>query len=350
MSTEPVNTEAVSTEDKLRAIPKTELHLHLEGAIAATTAVELARKHGVELPAFGEPEELYQFDDLAAFLEVYGLIASSVLDADDFTRITRECLIRCADSGVRYTEMFFSPEAHIAHGVAYPTMLDGILAGAAEAEADRGIVCRLVPAINRELGGARAVEFVEMIVEHRCEDVIGIGLDFNEVGFPPENYVDAFALAKENGLRRTSHAGEVGPASNIANGIHLLDCERVDHGYNIVDDEELIAECRESGIPFTVCPSTTTYTTDYRDLADPNHAIRRMADHGLMLTINSDDPPMFGADLTGEYVKLHELAGFSLDELAAMAKNGIDAAWVDDTTKRDWHGEWDPEIDRVLAG
>ncbi len=336
--------------DKLRAIPKAELHLHLEGAISAPTAVDLAGKHGVELPAFADPQDLYQFENLTDFLVVYGLVSASIRDRDDFARITRECLASCSQSGVRYTEMFFSPESHFAYGVTYPVMLDGILGGIEEAKAEYGIDCQLIPAINRELGAQRAVEFVEMVIEHRRDEVIGIGLDFNEVGFPPEDYIEAFALAKANGLHRTSHAGEVGPAANIANGIHLLDWERVDHGYNIVDDPELMAECRELQIPFTVCPSTTTYTTAYRDLADPQHAIRQMADAGLFLTVNSDDPPMFGADLTGEYVALHELSGFSLDQLGAFAKNSIDAAWVDDETKRAWHAEWDPEIDQILAG
>jgi len=272
-----------------------------------------------------------------------------MVDADEFGRLTRECLQRSANSGVRYAEMLCSPESHFPYGVTYPTILDGIRAGVAEAVSDTGIECRLVPAINRELGPARAVEFVQMVIDHRDDDIIGVGLDFNEVGFPPDNYVEAFALAEQHGLHRTSHAGEVGPAANIANGIRLLHCERVDHGYNIVDDPDLIAECRDSQIPFTVCPSTTTYTTDYRDLSDPSHAIRQMADAGLFLTVNSDDPPMFGADLTGEFVLLHEQAGFSLAELGQFAKNSIDAAWVDDSTKRQWHAEWDPEIDRILA-
>ena len=339
----------MSAAGKLRAIPKAELHLHLEGAISAATAVDLATKHGVALPPFGDPQDLYQFENLADFLEVYSLISASILDPDDFVRIARECLVRCVESGVRYAEVFFSPEAHLAHGVDYPTMLDAVIAGAREAEADHGIGFSFMPAINRELGPRRAVEFVEMVIDNRRDEVIGIGLDFNEVGFPPENYVGAFALAKANGLHRTSHAGEVGPAANIANGIHLLDCERVDHGYNIVDDADLLAECRESQIPFTVCPSTTTYTTDYRDLTDPKHAIRQMADAGLFLTVNSDDPPMFGADLAGEFLLLYERAGFSLTELGSFAKNSIDAAWVDDATKAAWHAEWDPEIDLILA-
>lgn len=339
----------MNVEDKLRAMPKAELHLHLEGAISAQTAVDLARKHGIELPPFDEPQDLYQFENLADFLEVYSLVSASILDPDDFARIARECLTFCAESGVRYAEVFFSPEAHIAHGVDYATMLDAVIAGYREARTDHGIEFNVIPAINRELGPSRAVEFVEMVLAERRDEVIGIGLDFNEVGFPPEDYVEAFALAKANGLHRTSHAGEVGPAANIANGIRLLNCERVDHGYNIIDDPDLLAECRDSQIPFTVCPSTTTYTTDYRDLSDPSHAIRQMADAGLFLTVNSDDPPMFGADLTGEFMLLHEQAGFSLPELGTFAKNSIDAAWVDDETKRAWHAEWDPEIDRILG-
>lgn len=340
----------MTAAEKLRAIPKAELHLHLEGAIGAATAVDLAAKHGVELPPFDEPQDLYSFTNLSEFLLVYGKIAASIIDAADFERITYECLERCSNSGVRYSEMFFSPEAHITYGVAYPTMLEGVLGGMSAAHADFGIECRLIPAINRELGASRAVEFVEMVIENRTEEVIGVGLDYNEVGFPPEDYVEAFALAKKNGLHRTSHAGEVGPAANVRSGIELLNCERVDHGYNIVDDPDLLAECRESQIPFTVCPSTTLYTTDYQDLADPNHVIRQMADAGLFLTVNSDDPPMFGADLAGEYLMLHELTGFTLKELGTFAKNSIDAAWVDDSTKQAWHAEWDPEIDRTLAG
>lgn len=335
--------------ERLRAIPKCELHLHLEGAVAASTLVELADRNSVVLPDVDEPDDLYQFDDLSQFLRMYSLVCASIITPDDFARVTRECLSRCAASGARYTELFFSPESHLTHGVRYSTMLDGILAGAADAETDHDIICRLVPAVNRQLGPRRAVEFVELVAGARRDEVIGIGLDFDEIGHPPEDFVDAFALAKSSGLHRTSHAGEVGPAANVRNGIELLDCERVDHGYHIVDDPELMRTCAELAIPFTICPTTTTQTTIFRDLADPGHAIRQMADAGLDLTVNSDDPAMFGCTLTDEYVTLHEVMGLPLDLLGRYAKNSIDAAWVDDTTKREWHRTWDPEIDRVLA-
>ncbi len=334
----------------LRALPKAELHLHLEGAVDAGTFAELAAKHGVGLPAHDEPRDLYDYADLTEFLVAYSLVCASVRDRDDFHRVTHECLARCAASGARYVELFFSPESHLVHGVEYSTMLDGILAAFDDAEADLGVVARLVPAINRELGPERAVRFVEMVQADRSDRIIGIGLDFNEVGFPPELFVDAFRLAARYGLQRTSHAGEVGPAANVRTGLELLGCQRVDHGYHVVDDPGLVADCAESGVPFTVCPTTTTYTTVFRDLSAPDHAIRRMYDGGLTLTVNSDDPPMFGVDLAGEYLLLHELQGFTLDELAGLALNGLDAAWIDDDTRRAWRTEWSAEIDALLDG
>lgn len=336
-------------DEALRLMPKTELHLHLEGAVDAATLADLATKHNLELPAHDQPAELYQYDSLADFLLVYSLVCHAIQDRDDFQRVTYECLQRCANSGARYVELFFSPESHLEVGVDYPTMLDGVLQGMTDAETDLGLVSNLVPAINRELGGARAVEFVQMVVDDRRERVIGVGLDFNEIGHPPEDFVDAFRLAAEHQLHRTSHAGEVGPAANVRNGIELLDCERVDHGYNIVDDPALLAACVDSQIPFTACPTTTTYTSSFRDLSAPDHAIRQMADAGLNLTINSDDPPMFGIDLAMEYSTLHHTMGFTAHELKGFAMNGVDAAWVDDSTKREWRSAWGREIDELLA-
>ena len=139
----------------------------------------------------------------------------------------------------------------------------GVLQGMTDAQTDFALLSNLVPAINRELGGARAVEFVQMVHDHREERVIGVGLDFNEAGFPPGDHIAAFQLAASVGLHRTSHAGEVGPASNVLNGIELLGCERVDHGYNIVDDPTIVAACVASQIGFTVCPTTTTYTSAF---------------------------------------------------------------------------------------
>ncbi len=349
MSMPAAATDALTIGNALRALPKAELHLHLEGSVNATTFAEMARHHDVELPPHSHPAELFDYSDLAGFLDVYALVAASMIDRRDFERVTYECLERCAANGARHVEMFFSPEAHIEHGVPYDTVLAGITAGVRHAEVDFGLSCLLIPAINRELGGLRAVEFVEMVLAHRTDDIIGVGLDFNEIGYPPELFVDAFRLAEQAGLRRTSHAGEVGPAQNVRDGIELLHCERVDHGYNIVQDPELLAECVASQVPFTVCPTTTTFTTDHRDLSAADHPIRVMYDAGLNMTVNSDDPTMFGAELTDEYSKLNRLVGFSFDELAQLALASLDAAWIDEPTKSSWRAEWASDIECISA-
>ena len=339
----------MDVETALRQMPKAELHLHLEGAVDVGTFAELAAEHGLELPPHDEVADLYQYDSLADFLLVYSLVCLSIRREDDFRRVTRECLARCADSGARYVELFFSPESHFETGVDYPTMLAGVLAGMDDAKAERGLESNLVPAINRELGPARAVEFVEMVAAHPHPQVIGVGLDFNEIGFPSEDYVDAYRAAADHGLHRTSHAGEVGPADNVRAAIDLLDCERIDHGYHVIDDPELTARCAESQIPFTVCPTTTGYTTVWRDLSAEDHAIRQMAEAGLKLMVNSDDPAMFVSDLGNEYVRLHREMGLGLDTLKEMALNGIDASWIDDAAKAAWRAEWSADIDALYA-
>ena len=339
----------MDVETALRTMPKAELHLHLEGAVDASTFAELAARHGLKLPPHEQVSDLYTYDSLADFLIIYSLVCRSIQTEADFRRVTYECLARCADSGARYVELFFSPESHFEVGVDYPTMLAGVLAGMADAKAERGLESNLIPAINRELGPVRAVAFIEMVAAHPHPQVIGVGLDFNEIGFPSADYVDAYRAAADHGLHRTSHAGEVGPADNVRAAIDLLDCERIDHGYHVVDDPELLARCVESQIAFTVCPTTTGYTTVWRDLSAGDHAIRQMSEAGLKLTVNSDDPAMFVSDLGNEYVRLHREMGLSLDTLAEMSLNGIDASWIDDATKASWRAEWSADIDAILA-
>jgi adenosine deaminase len=336
----------VDIENFVRSIPKAELHLHLEGAVAAPTAIELARKHGLATHNFEDASKLFDFSDLEAFLKVYDLICKSIVDADDFHRVTYEMLARCAGNGARYVEFFFSPQAH--HDVAYTTMLDGIVAAMRDAAHDHGVQSRLIPALNRELGPAISMQFLDLVLAHRREEVIGIGLDYNEVGHPPGLYADVYRRARNRGLRVTAHAGENGPSEHVGASLDELACDRIDHGYHVIDDPVLVAACRERGVFFTVCPTTTTYTTTFRDLASPGHAIHRMFEAGLNLVINTDDPALFRTDLNREYLLVARHMGCSPKQLAEVALNGLRASWLDDTTKRAWIAEWSAEIGRLL--
>ncbi|MGE0004306.1 MAG: adenosine deaminase [Parvibaculaceae bacterium] len=335
--------------DLLSKLPKTELHLHLEGSIRPTTAIELSRKNGSPLPPYEKVEDFYRFDDLVEFLKIYTLVAASAKTADDFQRITYEMLESCASNGARYVEFFFSPHAHLEAGVPYKTQIDGIRAGMREAGRDFGVVSRLVPGISRELGPPAGHEMLELILSHRTEELIGIGLDYNEAPFPPEPYAGLFAAARRAGLHVTSHAGETGPAAYVRGSLDALKSERIDHGYHVVTDPDLMQRCKDEGVLFTVCPSTSAVTSAWNDLSAPDHAIRQMLDFGLKLSINSDDPPMFFTDLGKEYVKCVEQLNFSLDDVTDAIIAGVEGAWLDQGTKRRWALEWRKEIDALRS-
>jgi adenosine deaminase len=335
--------------DFIHRLPKAELHLHLEGAVAAPTVIDLARRHGVALPDLGDGSDIYNFADLAAFLRVYDIVCQSIRTADDFHRVTYEALARCAGSNARYTEFFFSPGAHLSFGIGYGGMLDGIIAGMRDAESDLKIQSRLIPAINREHGPAVAEEFLDMVLADRRDEVIGIGLDYLETGFPPAPYAAVYARARAAGLKATAHAGESGPAENISDSLALLGCARIDHGYHIVDDPKLVESCRSAGVGFTVCPSTTAYTTIFRDLDSPTHPIRLMAEAGLNIVINTDDPGLFRTDLDNDYWLVGHRMGVAPAALAQIALNGVRASWLDDATKAGMIKAWEAEIAPLLA-
>ena len=339
----------MSVEGFVRALPKVELHLHLEGAVSAATFADLAEKNGVALPAGKRTSDLYSYGNLPDFLAIYDLVCASIRDAADFSRVTFEALERCALAGARYVELFFSPHAHLAHGVAYSTMLEGILDGFRRAKESYGLVAMLIPAHSRELGPERGERFLDMVLSERPAQVIGIGLDYNEAPFPPAPFAGLWERARAAGLNVTAHAGEGGPATFVRDSIDLLGVSRIDHGYHVVDDADLVARCRESRIPFTCCPSTTLATTVWRDLGSPDHAIRRMIEAGLNVTIHSDDPPMFGTTLDREYALVARNFALSPETLGRIALAGLEASWLDPDTKRRWKADWSAEIDRLVA-
>ena len=226
-------------ETYARRLPKVELHLHLEGSVKPETFSVLAKKNGVKLPIKSDVRELYVYKDLPAFLVIYDLVCQSIRSADDFHRITYEALSSCASSGARYVEFFFSPHAHLAFGIPYAVMLDGIISAMHDAERDKAIESRLIPAHSRELGPARGLEFLDMVLSDRRPEVIGIGLDYNEAPFPPAPFKEMYERARAAGLHVTAHAGESGPAENVRDSLDILKVERIDHGYHVVDDADL---------------------------------------------------------------------------------------------------------------
>ncbi len=330
----------------LKKLPKVELHCHLEGSVHAETFVDLATKHGVKLPEYREPKDLYDYDNILDFLEIYDLVSHSCRDHDDFRRIAYETLQEAHEHGVRHREMFWSPMAHLEIGVPYETAVDGVIRGIKDAERDFGITCWLIADINRMNSPEKGCEMVEIVLQHPRKELVGMGLDYAEGGNPPEKFWKAYRLGAKGGLRLTAHAAEDAHPRNIVTCLDLLGCERIDHGYHIIEDESLMKRCLDEGIVFTCTPASTAFV--YFGHEFEKHPIRKMKEAGLKITLNSDDPPMFQTDPTNEFILGVEHMGFTPEDVKQMALNAIDGSWLPEDKKGEWRREWSAEIDKSI--
>ena len=343
----PRGDRPMNMHEFLKAMPKVSLHVHLMGSVQARTAVDLCHKHGVPLPDYEEPEDLYDYPDIYKFLHMYDNTALAVRDREDFHRIAYETLTEAAENNVRYREMFFNPTTHMAAGASYETCVDGLIDGIRDARTDHGIECKLIAAVNRMETPELAVSMVETLAEHPRDDVIGIGMDYAEAEFPPERFWKAYRMADELGLHLTAHQSEDAPPRNIETCLDLLGCERVDHGYHVIESDAIFNRCRDEGVVFTCTPVSTAWVYFGPDYS--KHPIREMAERGLKIMLDCDDPPMFKTDPTNDYIVAADHMGFGPEDFRQFMLNGIDGSWVDEPTKRRWRREWSAEVDELVG-
>ena len=332
--------------DAYDALPKVELHCHVEGTIRPSTVVELGRKNGRSLPT-EDPTELYRYTSLDSFLEIFWLVQELLADPDDWARAAYESIVDAAPHGLRYREMFFTPARHLAAGQRLEDIVAGLTRGIERAEADTGVRCMLICDIDRSFGPGPAVELVEAAVETRRsgtgERVIGIGMDSTERGVDPRSFADAYAMARRAGFHLTGHAGEDTGPENIATALDALRIERIDHGLAIMDGPQLTARVADARIPLDVCPNSNVLIANkYERLED--HPFRRMREAGLLATLNTDDPAMTDLDLGREYRSVAAALEMTWDEMTAVALDGIEASWLDEGEKRELRTDFDREI------
>ena len=341
-------------ESFLRAMPKVELHCHLFGTVRHDTFADLNRRAGAPL-ADDEIEGFYTRGEkpVGVLRVLRALDAELVRSADDLHRLAFEYLQDAAAHQVRYSEFFWNPTGTVhASGIGYRLAQQAIVRAIHDAERAFGIVGRLIAAIDREASPEAAVEMVQWVTENRCDEVIGIGIDYRENDRPPELFARAYADARRAGLKTTAHAGEFGmPWTNVRTALDLLQVDRIDHGYTVVDQPEFARECAERGVIFTVVPTNSYYL---RTLAPErwalDHPIRRMPGLGLRIHPNTDDPTLHQVTPTGAWRMMVRDFGFGLDDLRGFMHNGLDGAWIDDTQRRRWRADWSAEFDRLRAG
>lgn len=312
-------------------IPKAELHVHLEGTAPPALVRRLAVRNKLDLPAdmFGDDGE-FHWRDFTHFLALYDAASSVIGTPEDYRDVTYEYLAGCAAEGAVYVEVMSSPDHAAAAGMSYTDHLDGIVAGIADAERDTGIVGRLIVTCVRHFGVDRAVEVARQVVAHPHEYVVGFGMGGDEAAWPPGQFADAFHYAAASGLPCTVHAGEWAGPEGIREALARLPVTRLGHGVRAIEDPALVDQLAASAVTLEVCPGSNVATGLYPSLGE--HPIRRLADAGVRVTVNSDDPPYFATSIGREYDNL-AASGFSCDDLVGYTRNAIDAAFADVATK-----------------
>ncbi|HPO18700.1 MAG TPA: adenosine deaminase [Rubrivivax sp.] len=345
--------DAAALDRFAQAMPKMELHCHLLGTVRRNTFEELARRARSPLSA-QEIEAFYtRGDKPVGVLRVLRALDRWLLTrAGDFHRLSYEYLQDAASHGVRYAEFFWNPTGTArVSGLAYAAVLPAIRRAIADAQADFGIVGRLVPAIDREAGAAAAMEMLQWVLGQRCGEVPGIGIDYQEALGPPQRFAEVYAAARRAGLKTTAHAGEFGlPAANVRCAIDELRVDRVDHGYTLVDDPALTQQAIDAGIVFTVVPTNSYYLrTLPPERWAAEHPIRRMRELGLRVHPNTDDPTLHHVTPTAAWTMMVRDFGYSIADLRRCLHNGLDSAWIDAATREAWRAEWSARFDALRA-
>jgi adenosine deaminase len=314
------------TRAQVTALPKAELHLHIEGTLEPELALALAARNGVTLP-YRDVEALrgaYSFRDLTSFLALYYECMAVLRTAEDFAALATAYLDRARADGVRTAEIFFDPQVHLSRGVPLSEVIGGLRSAAASSAASGGPRAGLIACFLRDRGPADAARTLEALAAH-ADQLIGVGLDSAEVGYPPGDFAAVFAAARELGLPGVAHAGEEGPPDYIWQAIDLLGVRRVDHGIRSVEDAALLRRLAADGTALTVCPLSNVRLRCVPAMAA--HPLPALLDAGVTVTVNSDDPAYFGGYIADNYLAVASSLGLglSLTDLAALAANSLDA-------------------------
>ncbi|OOV88199.1 adenosine deaminase [Oceanospirillum linum] len=328
----------------IQALPKAELHLHIEGSFEPELMFAIAKRNRITLSydSVEALKEAYQFNNLQEFLDLYYQGMNVLQTRQDYYDLTRAYLDKVHSQNVRHVEIFWDPQGHLERGIDFATQIDGILQALKEARAQHGISYRLIMSFLRHLPEESAFETLELAKPY-LDEIYGVGLDSSEMGHPPEKFQGVFAACRDLGLRITAHAGEEGPADYVWQALDLLQVDRVDHGNRSLEDDTLIERLKESQMVLTVCPLSNLKLQVVKDLND--HPIPAMLQAGLKATINSDDPAYFGGYMNENLMQLQQAVGLSADDIITLTRNSIEGSWAEEARKK----ELLAELDRVVA-
>ncbi|MEA2003300.1 MAG: adenosine deaminase [Actinomycetota bacterium] len=321
-----------------RLLPKAELHVHIEGTLEPELMFEMAQRNG-NSTRHATVEDLraaYKFSNLQEFLDIYYEGAAVLQTEQDFYDLTLAYLRRVAADGVRRAEIFFDPQTHTERGIPFGLVIEGIHAATVTGERELGVSGGLIMCFLRHLPPSAAMRTLEMSLPYR-DQLIGVGLDSSEVGFPPELFVDVFARAGAEDFHRVAHAGEEGPPEYVWSALDSLGVERIDHGVRSLDDPALVKRLATDRIPLTVCPFSNIKLGGFATLAQ--HPLPEMLAAGLNVSINSDDPAYFGGYVGDNYIATQKALDLTREQMINIATNSISATFLPSTEKEQLQAE-----------
>jgi aminodeoxyfutalosine deaminase len=308
----------------IQSLPKAELHLHLEGTVTPETLAELRRRRGKN-STVAEAEALYQYQDFTGFLMAFKTLTEDLQTPEDYELITYRLIEQLKAENVLHAEVYVSVAVCLWRKQDFDAIFEGLERGRARGEKDFGVSLLWIFDAVRQFGPEAAQAVFELATKYHDRNLVGIGIGGDEVKAPAEMFREQYAYAAAQGLRLTAHAGESAGPESIWGALNL-GAERIGHGLSAAQDPELIEELAQRQVPIEICMTSNIKTGCCLQLRD--HPVRSYFDHGLMITLNSDDPAMFGTSLTHEYELAQSEFGFTDEHLRELARNSFEASFL----------------------
>ena len=322
-------------ENYIKEVPKSELHLHIEGSLEPELMFKLSKRNKIEIP-FKSVEEIksaYNFSNLDSFLKIYYEGSNVLITEEDFFDLTWEYILRCKRDNIVHTEIFFDPQSHTERGIKFDIIINGINKALIKAKSEFGITSEIIMCFLRHLDEEPCFEVLKHATKHK-DKIIGVGLDSSEKGNPPQKFKRLFDAAIKEGFLTVAHAGEEGPPEYIWESLNLLRVKRIDHGVQCLKDKKLVETLKEKKIPLTVCPLSNIKLCVFDKLE--NHNLKEMLDNGLRVMVNSDDPAYFGGYLNTNLIETSKALNLSIEDIKVLIKNSFKSSFLDENSKNSW--------------
>jgi len=326
----------------IRLLPKAELHLHLEGAIQAATLLELKHRHG-QSGSLAEVEKLYRYSDFDSFLMAFKAVTEHLRSPEDYELITYGLMQQLKEENILHAEIYVSVGVCLWRNQDFPAIFEGLERGRQRGERDFGISVLWIFDAVRHFGAEAAQKVFELAVRYRDRNVIAVGIGGDEQKTKPELFRDSYAYAADNSLHLTAHAGETAGPVSIWGAINLR-AERIGHGLTAAQDPDLVEELAQRQVPIEICITSNVRTGCCKTVSE--HPVKQYFDHGLMITVNTDDPAMFGTTLSHEYQLAQQAFAFTDEHLRELARNSFEASFLPAEKKLEFLNLFDAAIAR----